>query len=134
MGRGKTCARIEGNLNSNCCVRESIIKLFRKVASIVTQWVNLSTTLPCKVAVKSLGSRSSMRTLFCLLRTVCMYLSYVCHIVTSEEKQQQTKYACCIYVTSALGLSSTCVYIHITYECTCIILVQYVPCVADYCP
>ena len=34
MGQGRTCACIEGNPNSNCCVRvrESIIKSFRKVA------------------------------------------------------------------------------------------------------
>ena len=74
MRRGRTCAHIEGNPNSNCCgrVHESIIKSFRKVASIVAQRVNLSTTLPLNSDVKSFGSRSTMGTLFCLL----LYVAY----------------------------------------------------------
>ena len=76
MGQGRTCARIEGNPNSNCCgrVRESKIKLFRKVAvkslysSSTSEFVNdFTVKLPCKVTVKSLGSLSAMGTLFCLL-------------------------------------------------------------------
>ena len=63
MGRGGTCACIEGNPNSNCCgcVRKSIIKSFEKLlkshfnSRSTGEFVkDFTIKLPCEVVQKSL--------------------------------------------------------------------------------